>query len=84
MRMKIEKEHESANSFAEIPSALSAEGWALDRDRKRFRIGYIQGIWWYEEGGFCASRVYRDKKYIEKSFVPLTRLRAVKKRAGVG
>jgi len=84
MRMKIEKEHEPGNSFAETPSALSAEGWALDRDRKRFRVGYIQGIWWYEEGSFWSRRIYCNKKFIEKNFVPLTRLRAVKTRAGVG
>ena len=82
--MSIEKEYGTGNSFAEIPSAQSAEGWALDGGRKKFRVGYIQGIWWYEEGGFCASRVYCDKKYIEKNFVPLTRLRAVKTRTGVG
>lgn len=83
MKTKPEKIHhtnENETSFRDIHSTHSAEGWGLDRIGKRFRVGYVQGVWWYEEGGFRGYRVYCDKKYIENNFVPITPLIAVKVR----
>lgn len=57
-----------------------AKGWALDKDRIRHRIGFVYGYWWHERLGFASDRVYCEKEFIEKNFIPVTPLQELKHR----
>ncbi|MGH7791510.1 MAG: hypothetical protein ACREOB_04270 [Thermodesulfobacteriota bacterium] len=60
------------------PHWLRVEGWAVDKDQIRHRIGFVYGYWWYERLGFASYRVYCNKEFIEKNFTPITHLQEVK------
>jgi len=68
----------TSNQLNYSPNWLRAEGWALDKDGIRHRIGFVYGYWWYERLGFAGYRVYCSKELIEKKFTPITSLREVK------
>ena len=76
---ELAKKETIKDKFYTVPGWLSAEGWAVDKNNTRYRIGYVAySWWWYEELGFRARRVYRDKEFIERNFKPITHLQEVK------
>lgn len=60
------------------PHWLRAEGWAVDKDNIRHRIGFVYNQWWYEKLGFAGYRVYCESEFIEKNFKPITPLQEVR------
>lgn len=61
-----------------FPEWRRAEGWAVDRENTRYRIGFVFNYWWYEKLGFAAHRVYCEEDFIERNFTPTTPLEEVK------
>ena len=71
-------EKNTSNQLNYSPNWLRAEGWAVDKDRVRHRIGFVYGYWWHERLGFAGYRVYCSKEFIEKNLTPITSLQEVK------